>query len=975
MSLAEQLYKERTVSHVNYDFYAASSIWIDTLFILTIAMIHLIYSAKFTVFSLAYLKAKCEEKKTQTTWSESKLYLHTVCCSDPHLFMKDGDDEKQIYCKLWMDLSFLRNVVRVLLFLSCCILVVLYLSVVVNILYEYLVYCVVYYANGAFLALFVLPFVFWIALSFLRFFVYATSSSLSINLDQVANHIASQQSHIEVQQYAHNIESHAHLDRTLSVGTVQRRTQLRETIRGFGSAYFMAVHWRLCIILCSAIATSLALYFAQSSADLLWYGFFLRYVCIATAEWMTIYVCLCVGSGIYGIVRTFPVFTDVLNEERDDHRHVCFRIFCLKDAFMVRDRNICWRNWKLMVYLLLCVSGVLCTIIGCAIQNGLVRFVGLTNMMYYVVQVLIIGKVRGLHCLWKADMVSMELKDLCSLDTCSDHVDSHAARMVKIGLKDKHMQQLLGKPATNMMIRAGSDNDFDVEMDQKEEAEQLLDVEHAHQLQSEEDILTLYTSTHTKLYNERRRLHEQRHEWGWCQLQFKLLKNYFHIMFQLYTIYWFLILPYNYEVRPLSHNWSGNSISERIARYNYTAPQETVKSCCKSIWRIIRYPACCLIVIVVWLALIEGSSFSDADLWRSTSVYNDTSHDTNRSAHLQFGYGICDLQWNANLSVFELSTVTAIAYYVKDTRQEQRMSMQEIMCVYFDGIKLDELNTTDVETCSWQVIYIRRKLPAFVHMRHGKTHTDLIIVRGTLTMDELLQDIALFNEVAILQAFSWVIPITTILPQDMIIGIMHLASMFEGSINMEIRHQFDEPLFEYVYDYLSHTNNTLSALYLSGHSLGGAISQIVASQLYRAYQSKQLQLHQSDDLEIKSFSVSAPGLVWNSRKFSIDVGDLYKTSTVVNPNHDAMTGIDKTGGLTQKIECNQEWAFECHNVLNTIAELSDNCEVEQSSLIDIGIVCRIMQNRVANHADLSLQIEQLTGYGNKKILKTFCGVL
>eukprot|EP01083_Nonionella_stella_P072034 193949_1 len=115
MSLAEQLYKERTVSHVNYDFYAASSIWIDTLFILTIAMIHLIYSAKFTVFSLAYLKAKCEEKKTQTTWSESKLYLHTVCCSDPHLFMKDGDDEKQIYCTLWMDLSFIHNVVRALL--------------------------------------------------------------------------------------------------------------------------------------------------------------------------------------------------------------------------------------------------------------------------------------------------------------------------------------------------------------------------------------------------------------------------------------------------------------------------------------------------------------------------------------------------------------------------------------------------------------------------------------------------------------------------------------------------------------------------------------------------------------------------------------------------------------------------------------------------------------------------------------------
>eukprot|EP01083_Nonionella_stella_P239799 838931_1 len=146
------------------------------------------------------------------------------------------------------------------------------------------------------------------------------------------------------------------------------------------------------------------------------------------------------------------------------------------------------------------------------------------------------------------------------------------------------------------------------------------------------------------------------------------------------------------------------------------------------------------------------------------------------------------------------------------------------------------------------------------------------------------------------------------------------------------------------------------------NSLGGAISQIVASQLYRAQQSKQLQLKSSvgsDDLEIKSFSLSAPGLVWNSRKFSIDVGDLYKTSTVVNPNHDIMTRIDRSGGLTQNIECHQEWAFECHLVFNSIAELSDNCEVDQSLLVDIGIVCRILQHLVANHTDFNLQMEQM----------------
>ncbi len=106
--------------------------------------------------------------------------------------------------------------------------------------------------------------------------------------------------------------------------------------------------------------------------------------------------------------------------------------------------HINWINYKIIIYSLFVFSGILCIIIGAAIQNGLIQFVGIINLLYYGVQLLLNCKVRGIHYLWRADMVSLELKNWWydhSADTQDDNdnkkkrghqyqpSDSHAAQM------------------------------------------------------------------------------------------------------------------------------------------------------------------------------------------------------------------------------------------------------------------------------------------------------------------------------------------------------------------------------------------------------------------------------------------------------------------------------------------------------------------------------------------------------------------
>ena len=255
MFTAEELYQ---TSDTDFSSTEDPPIWLDSIFIIIISCIHIVYIFKFSTFSLSYLKAKCDEKASNCKWSESKLYLAAVLSHKTRAYTNiNVDDYKYtIYTKLWVQLSLIRNIVRILLFVCCAIILVLYLSFVINICFEYFVVCILNEENGSFLALAILPFLWFINCTILRFMIFGMMAAWSMNVDTIADRIACQQNHKSLKQYAHNDEQD---DEERVITETENEKSLKHAVKGFASQYFMAFHWRLLTVACSVIATIFAI--------------------------------------------------------------------------------------------------------------------------------------------------------------------------------------------------------------------------------------------------------------------------------------------------------------------------------------------------------------------------------------------------------------------------------------------------------------------------------------------------------------------------------------------------------------------------------------------------------------------------------------------------------------------------------------------------------------------------------------------
>lgn len=64
---------------------------------------------------------------------------------------------------------------------------------------------------------------------------------------------------------------------------------------------------------------------------------------------------------------------------------------------------------------------------------------------------------------------------------------------------------------------------------------------------------------------------------------------------------------------------------------------------------------------------------------------------------------------------------------------------------FFDGVSPDDGYSEDA--CSWQVVYQTTTFPLFMHLRNDGDATDLIVIRGTYSVQEAAQDFVLYNQV------------------------------------------------------------------------------------------------------------------------------------------------------------------------------------------------------------------------------------
>ena len=258
-------------------------IWLDCTFLFIMTIIHLSYAFKFTKFSLAYLNAKCEERKSRRKWSTSRLYLHAI--KSEELNELSSNIEPNISTKLWSKIAFIRMSAKIFMFVICWIVVILYITLQLNIIFEYLIVCYAQRGNGAFLALLIFPALIFVNIGVLRYIFYGIMSTWSINLDNIADEIAYEQQSLKAKEVAYrgaervsavstpliifeaaSVQKEESKNEEMEFPETDQRSWFqawRENINGliasFTSPYWMAVHWRLMTIFCCVIATIFAI--------------------------------------------------------------------------------------------------------------------------------------------------------------------------------------------------------------------------------------------------------------------------------------------------------------------------------------------------------------------------------------------------------------------------------------------------------------------------------------------------------------------------------------------------------------------------------------------------------------------------------------------------------------------------------------------------------------------------------------------
>ena len=189
--------------------------WVDISFVILILVLHLIFTCKFTTFSLSYLNAKCAERKSGKTWTTSHLYARAIHLHHHHHHHhhhqhdhKHQHHEHQPYffnTDLWTRSHILRYTLRMLLFLCSWVSLFCVIILCINLIFEYVVTSISYPEYGSFMALILLPSFIFVIATVLRFLFYGAMATWTLNVDVIANQLALEFKRHQIQLLANKL--------------------------------------------------------------------------------------------------------------------------------------------------------------------------------------------------------------------------------------------------------------------------------------------------------------------------------------------------------------------------------------------------------------------------------------------------------------------------------------------------------------------------------------------------------------------------------------------------------------------------------------------------------------------------------------------------------------------------------------------------------------------------------------------------
>jgi len=263
-------------------------------------------------------------------------------------------------------------------------------------------------------------------------------------------------------------------------------------------------------------------------------------------------------------------------------------------------------------------------------------------------------------------------------------------------------------------------------------------------------------------------------------------------------------------------------------------------------------------------------------------------------------YAACGMSWGSPdgpLSVLDLAALAMFAYepdcmripdLLKSSFGKGAGSPRMEVCMPYESLP------------RWVSFY-------FPPRKRGGEGTRVFSVKGTSTWRDIYVDTNLFATIQVLQALSKVVPILSLLPVPLIQGIV-------GPIRGAETHIWEDlaSAIESRQDEAAQRGRGTDKVVLTGHSLGGAIAQIVAARL-----------------QLPALLFSAPGVTYSARRFDLK-SDWVRHVTVVVPDNDFVPLVDVQAGVVQRLAClDREGkgasARVCHSLRKTACELWRAC--------------------------------------------------
>ena len=257
-------------------------------------------------------------------------------------------------------------------------------------------------------------------------------------------------------------------------------------------------------------------------------------------------------------------------------------------------------------------------------------------------------------------------------------------------------------------------------------------------------------------------------------------------------------------------------------------------------------------------------------------------------------YSICRQRWSSiNLNIAELAFIANMTYNMK-VREGNSTAVEILTNDFFTRRNI-----------RWKVKQISNDSPNFLHLQSG--NVSIIGVRGSVNTNEFIESAKMWDEAAVFQSVSIIVPFLQYLPMKLVAEYVSKSSFLNKIFHGGSTDHFFKAIEDYV-KVIIKTNS--SEVMLVGHSLGGGVAKIIGARQ-----------------KIPAVSFSSPGIGYEYIKFSFSLDDAIKYVVTIVPDGDLIPGIDKMYGQKQIIKCSGENFVQCHLIGRTYCELHHGCGI------------------------------------------------